>query len=181
MKLRAQIDGMTGGVDIGANASTSAFKKYLFGDLGLPVLKIQEKRQEAADDETMMLLTEYCRKSVRASVCLSWCRSTASGASSKAPTSMDTCRTSMPLRGRIHPDLMPLGTADGAFRFAEPQPAKLPPQRQRPGRRAQHHRADGQDALVAGFFADRASGWRLCRDEKMPKPTARAATFTPRP
>lgn len=60
--LRAELDRMTGGVDIGANASTSAFKQYLYTNLALPVLKTTEKHQEAADDATMILLTEYCRE-----------------------------------------------------------------------------------------------------------------------
>ncbi|NLN82068.1 MAG: hypothetical protein GX136_05925, partial [Clostridiales bacterium] len=31
-------------------------------DLDLPVLKTTDKHQEAADDATMMLLTEYCQE-----------------------------------------------------------------------------------------------------------------------
>ena len=36
-------------IDIGANASTDAFKKYLYEDLKLPVLKTTAKYQAAAD------------------------------------------------------------------------------------------------------------------------------------
>jgi len=39
---------MTGGVDIGAMHPHQAFKRYLFSELGLPVLKTTEKHQEAA-------------------------------------------------------------------------------------------------------------------------------------
>ena len=35
--IRKEIDSITGGVAIGANASTSAFKQYLYKDLGLPL------------------------------------------------------------------------------------------------------------------------------------------------
>jgi DNA polymerase-1 len=59
-KLREDIAFIIGDVNIGANASTSAFKEYLYKDLGLPVLKTTAKYQEAADDETMVLLAEWC-------------------------------------------------------------------------------------------------------------------------
>ena len=61
-EIREEIAFMIGDVEIGANASTSAFKKYLFHDLGLPVLKTTAKYQEAADDATMILLADWCRK-----------------------------------------------------------------------------------------------------------------------
>ena len=41
--------------DEGANASTAAFKKYLYQDLDLPVVKTTAKFQEAADDEMLVL------------------------------------------------------------------------------------------------------------------------------
>ena len=48
-------------IDIGANASTDAFKKYLYEDLKLPVLKTTAKYQAAADEETLILLKDWCR------------------------------------------------------------------------------------------------------------------------
>ena len=58
--LRDEIAFIIGDINIGANASTSAFKNYLYKDLGLPVLKTTTKYQEAADDEALILLTEWC-------------------------------------------------------------------------------------------------------------------------
>ena len=46
LKLREKIHAMTGGVEIGANAGTQAFKDYLFKTLGLPVLKTTAKNAE---------------------------------------------------------------------------------------------------------------------------------------
>ena len=43
LELREKIHVMTGGVEIGANAGTQAFKDYLFKTLGLPVLKTTAK------------------------------------------------------------------------------------------------------------------------------------------
>ena len=60
--IREEIAFLIGDVEIGANASTSAFKSYLYKDLGLPVVKTTAKYQEAADDETMILLAAWCRE-----------------------------------------------------------------------------------------------------------------------
>lgn len=49
------------GVEIGANASTESFKKYLYEDLKLPILKTTEKLQAAADEESIILLKDWCR------------------------------------------------------------------------------------------------------------------------
>ena len=46
LELREKIHVMTGGVEIGANAGTQAFKDYLFKTLGLPVLKTTAKNAE---------------------------------------------------------------------------------------------------------------------------------------
>jgi len=59
-ELKEEIGFIIGDVNIGANCSTSAFKDYLYKDLGLPVLKTTAKYQEAADDEALILLAEWC-------------------------------------------------------------------------------------------------------------------------
>ncbi len=58
--LQTKIRSMIGDVDIGANAGTQAFKDYLYKDLGLPVLKTTAKNAEAADDQVMVMLAEWC-------------------------------------------------------------------------------------------------------------------------
>jgi DNA polymerase-1 len=60
MELREDIAFIIGDVNIGANASTAAFKQYLYQDLGLPVLKTTAKYQEAADEESFILLRDWC-------------------------------------------------------------------------------------------------------------------------
>ncbi|MCR4437326.1 MAG: DNA polymerase [Peptococcaceae bacterium] len=47
-------------LDIGANAATDEFKWFLYEELKLPVVKTTAKFAEAADDETMVLLKEWC-------------------------------------------------------------------------------------------------------------------------
>ena len=49
-------------IDLGANASTDAFKKYLYEDLKLPVMKTTAKYQAAADEESLILLKDWCEK-----------------------------------------------------------------------------------------------------------------------
>ena len=121
VKLRAEIDELTGGVDIGANAATSAFKQYLYKDLGLPVLKTTDKHQEAADDATMILLAEYCREKrpelVRLFECIQEYRKWGKLKSTYIDGYLQHINTAT---GRIHPDLMQLGTETGRFTSRNP-------------------------------------------------------------
>ena len=59
-KVKDEIKFIIGDVEIGANASTQSFKKYLYEDLKLPVMKVTEKEQAAADDMALVMLKEYC-------------------------------------------------------------------------------------------------------------------------
>ncbi|MDP4117607.1 MAG: bifunctional 3'-5' exonuclease/DNA polymerase [Bacillota bacterium] len=59
-QIREKIAFLIGDIDIGANCGTNAFKKYLFSTLKLPVLKNTASNREAADDQAMQLLAEWC-------------------------------------------------------------------------------------------------------------------------
>lgn len=59
-RIREKIAFLIGDIDIGANCGTNAFKKYLFSTLKLPVLKNTASNREAADDQAMQLLAEWC-------------------------------------------------------------------------------------------------------------------------
>jgi DNA polymerase-1 len=61
-KLREEIALIIGDINIGANASTSAFKQYLYKDLNLPVVKTTAKYAEAADEESFVLLRDWCKE-----------------------------------------------------------------------------------------------------------------------
>lgn len=119
--LRAEIDEMTGGVDIGANASTSAFKQYLYKDLGLPVLKTTGKHQEAIDDAAMIMLAEYCKEKrpelVRLFELVQEYRKWGKLKSTYIDGYMIHINTAT---GKIHPDLMPLSTETGRFACRRP-------------------------------------------------------------
>ena len=59
-RIRREIHFLIGGIDIGSNCSTNAFKKYLFQDLRLPVMKTTMTSRAAADDAVMIQLKEWC-------------------------------------------------------------------------------------------------------------------------
>ncbi|WP_173452032.1 bifunctional 3'-5' exonuclease/DNA polymerase [Eubacterium pyruvativorans] len=121
MELREQIDAITGGVEIGTNASTSAFKKYLYQDLGLPVLKTTAKHQEAADDEALLDLKEYCLKRRPELVRLFDLITEYRKWQKLKSTYIDGyIRYINDADGRIHSDLQQLKTATGRFACQRP-------------------------------------------------------------
>jgi len=168
--LRAEIDEMTGGVDIGANASTSAFKKYLFSDLGLPVLKTTDKHQEAADDATMILLTEYCQEKrpelVRMFELVQEYRKWGKLKSTYIDGYLTHINTAT---GRIHPDLMPLATETGRFASRNPNLQNCPRKDNDPVGVRNFIVAPESKLLISLDFSqiELRVGAFYCRDEKM--------------
>ena len=59
---KEKIDSLTGGIEIGANASTKAFRDWLYATQKLPILNYTEKGKPATDDEAMILLKEWCEQ-----------------------------------------------------------------------------------------------------------------------
>lgn len=159
--IRKEIDSITGGVAIGANASTSAFKQYLYKDLGLPVMKKTEKNQEAADDAAMQMLKEWCAENrpdlVRLFELVQEYRKWGKLKSTYIDGYLTHVNTTT---GRIHPDLMPLGTETGRFASRNPNLQNCPAQDERSHWHPKFYRnLSGQCADVAGLLADRtASG-----------------------
>ncbi|MCL2509216.1 MAG: DNA polymerase [Oscillospiraceae bacterium] len=120
-KLREEIAFIIGDVNIGANCSTSAFKKYLYGDLELPVLKTTAKYQEAADEEAFILLKEWCRENRPEleklfDLVLEY-RSIGKVKSTYIDGYMKHINAAT---GRIHPQLLPLGADSGRFSCRQP-------------------------------------------------------------
>ena len=121
LELREKIHAMTGGVEIGANAGTQAFKDYLFKTLGLPVLKTTAKNAEAADDQTMVMLAEWCAEHRPELVPLFELVQEYRKWSKLKTTYIDGyLRFINPASGRIHPDLLPLATETGRFACRRP-------------------------------------------------------------
>ena len=127
VSIRKEIAGIIGNVEIGANASTSAFKKYLFTDLGLPVMKTTAKHQEAADDETMILLKEWCESNrPELARLFELVQEYRKWGKLKSTYIDGYLRFIDEDTGRIHPDLMPLGTETGRFASRNPNMQNCP-------------------------------------------------------
>jgi DNA polymerase-1 len=127
VSIRKEIAGIIGNVEIGANASTSAFKKYLFVDLGLPVMKTTAKHQEAADDETMILLKEWCESNrPELARLFELVQEYRKWGKLKSTYIDGYLRFIDDDTGRIHPDLMPLGTETGRFASRNPNMQNCP-------------------------------------------------------
>jgi DNA polymerase-1 len=127
VSIRKEIAGIIGNVEIGANASTSAFKKYLFVDLGLPVMKTTAKHQEAADDETMILLKEWCESNrPELARLFDLVQEYRKWGKLKSTYIDGYLRFIDDDTGRIHPDLMPLGTETGRFASRNPNMQNCP-------------------------------------------------------
>ncbi|GHU53704.1 hypothetical protein FACS1894132_06610 [Clostridia bacterium] len=169
-KLKEDIAFICGDVEIGANASTSAFKKYLYDDLKLPVLKTTAKFQEAADDQTMIMLAEWCEINRPELVPLFKLIHEYRKVGKLKSTYIDGYTQHInSATGRIHADLMPLATETGRFAARKPNLQNMP-------------RAGADDVGIRNFFVAPSSkvivsldlsqielriGGFYCRDEKM--------------
>ena len=169
-EIREEIAFMIGDVEIGANASTSAFKKYLFHDLGLPVLKTTAKYQEAADDATMILLADWCRKNRPELTRLFELVQEYRRWGKIKGTYLDGyLRHVNGATGRIHPDLMPLGTETGRFAARNPNLQNMPRKGSDPiGIRKMLVAPPGCAVIELDYSqVELRVGAFYCRDEKM--------------
>lgn len=169
-RLRQEIAFFIGDVDIGANASTSAFKQYLYNDLKLPVLKTTAKYQEAADDEAMILLTEFCREQrPELAPLFELVQEYRKWGKLKSTYIDGYLQHVSPVTGRIHPDLFPLGTETGRFAARKPNLQNMPrPDGDVSGIRNFIKAPEGKKLLSLDFSQiELRVGAFYCRDEKM--------------
>ena len=168
--LQAKIRSMIGDVDIGANAGTQAFKDYLYKDLGLPVLKTTAKNVEAADDQVMVMLAEWCAEHRPELQPLFELIQEYRRWSKLKTTYLDGyLRHINPATGRIHPDLMPLATETGRFAARNPNMQNCPRKTNDPVGIRSFIVAPKGHVLVSCDFSqiELRVGAFYCRDEKM--------------
>lgn len=171
LELKNHINKLAGRViNLGANASTVDFKNFLYNEQKLPVLKTTERYSEAADEEALILLREWCRENKPALVELitkvieyrKW--------SKLKSTYMEGILEFInPVTEAVHADFFPLGTETGRFASKRPNLQNLP-------------RKDGDPIGVRNFFTAREGhvfldfdfsqielrvGACYCRDERM--------------
>jgi DNA polymerase-1 len=114
-------------VNIGANASTGAFKKYLYQDLKLPVLKSTMTAREALDDETLILLAEWCETNRPEFTPLFKLAQEYRRWGKIKGTYIDGYAAHInPATGRIHADLFPLAAETGRFAARNPNLQNMP-------------------------------------------------------
>lgn len=170
LALRQQIREIIGDVDIGANAGTQAFKNYLFKTLGLPILKTTAKNAEAADDQTMVMLAEWCQGNRPELVPLFELVQEYRKWSKLKTTYIDGyLRFINPATGRIHPDLLPLATETGRFAARNPNMQNCPRKTNDPvGIRSFIIAPEGHVLVSCDFSQiELRVGAFYCRDEKM--------------
>lgn len=126
-RLRQEIAFIIGDVNIGQNCSTQAFKKYLYKDLGLPVLKTTETNREAADDMTLVLLKEWCDANrPDLSQLFTLVQSYRKWGKLKSTYIDGYMKYINPVTGKIHPDLFALSTDTGRMNCRSPNAQNMP-------------------------------------------------------
>lgn len=170
MELREKILMVVGDVDIGTNCSTAAFKEYLYKTEGLPVLKTTAKFQDAADDQAIQLLKAYCQK-VRPELVefFNTVQELRKWTKIKSTYIDGYQRCINSATGRIHPDLMPMGTDTGRFAARRPNLQNMPRKGGDPiGVRQFIVATPGSKFLDFDFSQiELRVGAFYCRDEKM--------------
>ena len=169
-QLKEDIAIMTDGVDVGANASTKAFKDYLYKTLGLPVLKTTEKFSEAVNDEALILLSEWCEQNRPELVPIFQMIAEYRKWNKLKSTYIDGYLKFLnTATKRIHPDLMPLATETGRFASRNANLQNTPRKDNDPIGIRKFIAAPKGKMLVSLDFSqiELRIGAFYCRDEKM--------------
>ncbi len=169
-RIRREIEFLIGDVNIGANCSTQAFKKYLYTDLGLPVLKTTESNREAADDMTMILLKEWCDKNrPELSPLFTLVQEYRRWGKIKSTYIDGYLKYINPVTGCLHPDLFALSTDTGRMNSCNPNCQNMPRKANDPiGVRNFIQAPDGCLILSLDFSQiELRVGSFYCRDKKM--------------
>lgn len=126
-QLKYEIQFIIGDINIGFNASTAAFKKYLFDTLKLPKMKLTAKENNALDDEAIILLKEWCSENKLDLVPLFYYVQEYRHWAKIKSTYIDCyLKYINSATGRIHPDLLPLATETGRFASRSPNCQNMP-------------------------------------------------------
>ena len=169
-RIRREIEFLIGDVNIGANCSTQAFKRYLYTDLGLPVLKTTESNREAADDMTMIFLKEWCdAHRPELSPLFTLVQEYRKWGKIKSTYIDGYLKYINPVTGCLHPDLFALSTDTGRMNSCNPNCQNMPRKANDPiGVRNFIQAPDGCLILSLDFSQiELRVGSFYCRDERM--------------
>ncbi len=169
-RIRKEIAFIIGDVNIGSNCATKAFKEYLYKDLKLPVMKLTKTNSAAMDEETMIMLKEWCdeNKPELSQLCTlvqeyrKW---------GKVMTTyidgylkhIDTAT------GKIHPSFFALSTATGRFSCNSPNCQNLPRKSNDPIGVRDFIKAPGGHVIVSCDYSqiELRVGAHYCQDKTM--------------
>ena len=126
-ELRDKIRFIIGDIKIGENASTLAFKRYLFDTLKLPKMKLTAKEKDALDDEAIILLKEWCADNREELVPMfDFVQEYRHYAKMKSTYIDGYLKYINSATGRLHPDMLPLATETGRFASKNPNCQNMP-------------------------------------------------------
>lgn len=126
-QLKYEIQFIIGDVPIGSNASTAAFKRYLFETMKLPKVKQTASDKDSLDDEAIILLKEWSEKNMPKLVELfEYVQEYRRWAKIKSTYIDGYLKYINSATGRIHPDLLPLATETGRFASRSPNCQNMP-------------------------------------------------------
>ena len=124
---KGKIAYIIGDINIGANASTAAFKRYLFETLGLPKMKLTAKEQDALDDEAIILLREWCSANKpELAEMFDLVQEYRRWGKIKGTYIDGYIKYINSATGRLHPDMLPLATETGRFASKNPNCQNMP-------------------------------------------------------
>ena len=126
-RIRQEIAFLIGDGNIGANCSTKAFKDYLYKTLGLPVMKVTATENEAADDQTMIMLKEWCDENKpELSPLFTLVQDYRKWGKIKSTYIDGYLKWLNPVTGCMHPDFYALSTDTGRFNCQRPNAQNMP-------------------------------------------------------
>ena len=171
-RIRKEIRGMIGDIDIGSNASTKAFRDYLFKKLKLPVFGLTESNKESMDDAVMIQLKEWCDvhkpELSRLFELVQSYRKWGKISSTYINGYLDYVNSAT---GRIHPSFFSLSTDTGRFSCAAPNLQNMPRKGGDPIGVRNFIRAPEGYRIVSVDYSqlELRTGTALCRDPVMMK------------
>ena len=169
-RIMEEIHFMIGDVSIGSNCSTTAFKAYLYETLNLPALKQTGGGAAALDDETLVLLKEWCDANrPELSTLFSLVQEYRKWGKIKSTYIDGYLKHINTATGRIHPDMLALSTETGRMCCRNPNAQNMPRKGSDPvGVRDFIRAPDGHLILSLDFSQiELRVGAFYCRDEKM--------------
>ena len=168
--IREEIRFVIGDIDIGSNCSTKAFKDCLYNELQLPTLKQTDSGAAALDDETLMLLQEWCNiNRPELSKLFSLVQEYRRWGKIKSTYIDGYLKHINTATGRIHPDMLALSTETGRMCCRNPNAQNMPRKGSDPiGVRDFIQAPDGHLILSLDFSQiELRVGAFYCRDGKM--------------